>query len=80
TVGDAPIAECGARAKRNLAVGERLDRIGMPDYRGFALAYPDAVAQRAVPIGLCEGATVVSPVAKGDLLTYDTIRPDPDLT
>lgn len=79
-MGDVPTAECGARAKRDLAVGEKLDRIGMPDYRGFALAYADAVAAKAVPVGLCEGATVIRPVAKGELLTYDAVTPDPNLT
>jgi predicted homoserine dehydrogenase-like protein len=77
---DHPVAECGARAKRNLAVGERLDRIGMPDYRGFAMAYGDACTTRALPIGLAEGATVIAPIAKGDLLTYENARPDQTLT
>jgi predicted homoserine dehydrogenase-like protein len=79
-MGDRSIAECGARAKRDLRVGERLDRIGLTEYRGFALAQADAVALRAVPIGLCEGATVTRPIAKGELLTYDRVRPDPTLT
>jgi predicted homoserine dehydrogenase-like protein len=77
---DTPYAECGARAKRDLKVGETLDRIGMPDYRGFALAYPDAVSLKALPIGLAEGATVVKPIAKGDLITYHNAQPNADLT
>lgn len=77
---DVPHAECGARAKRDLKVGETLDRIGMPDYRGFALAYPDSVARKALPIGLAEGAVIIRPIAKGDLITYDNARPNADLT
>src|SRR6476661_2887048 len=53
-----PSAEVGARAKRDLAVGEILDAIGEYCYRGFALARADALAQNALPLGLAQGARV----------------------
>jgi predicted homoserine dehydrogenase-like protein len=71
-----PVAEVGARAKRDLAVGETLDAIGQYAYRGFALARTDAQAQAALPLGLAQGARVTRPVAKGELLTYRNCEPD----
>ena len=71
-----PVAEVGARAKRDLAPGEALDAIGQYCYRGFALARADAVAQRALPLGLAQGARVTRRIARGELLTYDNCAPD----
>lgn len=71
-----PSAEVGCVAKRNLAVGEKLDNIGEYCYRGFALTRADALARKALPVGLALGATVHRPVATGELLTLDAIAPD----
>jgi predicted homoserine dehydrogenase-like protein len=71
-----PVAEVGARAKRNLATGETLDAIGEYCYRGFALARSDALAHNALPLGLAQGARVTRDIAAGDYLTYANCAPD----
>ena len=71
-----PSAEVGCVAKRDLKPGETLDAIGEYCYRGFSLTRADAMARQALPIGLAQGAKVVRPVAKGDLLTLAAITPD----
>jgi predicted homoserine dehydrogenase-like protein len=74
-----PVAEVGARAKRDLAPGETLDAIGEYAYRGFALARTDALAQDALPLGLAQGARVTRAIPKGELLTYRNCQPDEQL-
>jgi predicted homoserine dehydrogenase-like protein len=71
-----PVAEVGARAKRDLAPGETLDAIGEYCYRGFALARADALAQNALPLGLAQGATVTRRIAAGEYLTYANCAAD----
>jgi len=71
-----PVAEVGARAKRDLAPGETLDAIGEYGYRGFALSRADALAQHALPLGLAQGAKVTAPIARGEYLTYANCAPD----
>ena len=71
-----PVAEVGARAKRDLAPGETLDAIGEYCYRGFALSRADAVAVNALPLGLAQGARVTRKVGAGDYLTYANCAPD----
>ena len=77
---DRPVAEVGALAKRDLAPGERLDKIGEYTYRGFALSYEDAREKGALPLGLAEGASVNTAVKRGELLTYANCTPDESLT
>ena len=72
-----PVAEVCALAKRDLAPGEKLDAIGEYMYRAFIMTRPDAKVASAVPCGLIEGGAVLSPVRKGELLTYANCRPDP---
>ena len=71
-----PVAEVGARAKRDLAIGEKLDAIGEYCYRGFALSRADALAQNALPLGLAQGATVTRRTSAGEYLTYANCAPD----
>jgi predicted homoserine dehydrogenase-like protein len=71
-----PSAEVGARAKRDLKVGETLDAIGEYCYRGFALSRADALVHDALPLGLAQGAVVRRPIAKGDYLSYANCAPD----
>ena len=77
---DRPVAEVAALAKKDLAPGERLDKIGEYTYRGFALSFEDAREKGALPLGLAEGASVNSEVKKGELLTYANCTPDESLT
>lgn len=74
-----PTAEVGCLAKRDLAVGERLDAIGEYGYRGFALSRAEAQARKALPIGLAQGATMMRPVARGELITLADAAPDESL-
>ena len=72
---DRPVAEVCAVAKRDLKPGDALDAIGEYTYRAYIMAVPDARAANAVPCGLVEGGTVLKPVAKGALLTWDNVAP-----
>ncbi len=74
-----PTAEVGCRAKRDLAVGETLDAIGEYSYRGFSLSVQDARRMHALPIGLAQGARIIRPVAKGELITRADAEPDATL-
>lgn len=70
-----PSAEVSALAKKDLAVGERLDAIGEYCYRAFTLEYEAARAAGAMPIGLIENGTVTKPIRKGELLTRANVAP-----
>lgn len=74
-----PVAECVAVAKQALEPGRRLGKIGEHDYRGFAMTWADAKAERALPLGLAESAVVLKPIGQGERLTYDNCRPDDSL-
>jgi predicted homoserine dehydrogenase-like protein len=75
-----PSAEVGAVAKKDLPPGARLDAIGEYCYRGFALSREDALARKALPLGLAQGATTIKAIRAGDTLTYENCRPDENLT
>jgi predicted homoserine dehydrogenase-like protein len=64
-----PTAEVCALAKRDLAVGERLDQIGEYCYRAWIMEAPAAREANAIPCGLLAGCTVTAPIAKGELIT-----------
>lgn len=63
-----PVAEAVAVAKRDLQVGEILGKIGEAEYRAWAMTYPAAQAEQAIPVGLAEGARITKPVKAGDYL------------
>ena len=69
-------AEVVAVAKRDLKTGERLAGIGGADFYGRIFVHGEARALGAVPIGLAEGAAVTKPVARGEPLTEERVRPD----
>jgi predicted homoserine dehydrogenase-like protein len=73
---DHPVAECAAVAKRDLAPGDLLGKIGETDYRGFAMTWVDARAAKALPLGLAEKARVTRPINKGEKLTYGNCVPE----
>jgi len=70
----APVADVGCLAKRDLEPGEELGRIGEYLYRGFSLTRHDALERNALPIGLAQGARIVSRVRKGELITYAAVE------
>jgi predicted homoserine dehydrogenase-like protein len=74
-----PVAECISVAKRDLAPGQVLGRIGEYDYRGYAMTWGDARDIGGIPLGLAERCTVLKPIKAGEKLTYDNCRPDDSL-
>jgi len=68
------VADVGCLAKRDLEPGEELGRIGEYLYRGFSLTRHDALERNALPIGLAQGARIVSRVRKGELITYAAVE------
>ena len=74
-----PVAEAITLAKRDLAVGEVLGRIGETDYRAWAMTHAEARNANAMPLGLAQGAKVVKPIKAGERITYDNCTPDESL-
>ena len=77
---DHPVAEAIAVAKRDLAVGETLGKIGETQYRAWAMTWAEARRANALPVGLAEKAKVVKPIKSGAYLTYENCVPDDGLT
>jgi predicted homoserine dehydrogenase-like protein len=73
-----PVAEVCAVAKRDLAIGEKLDQIGEYSYRAWIMTAAEARGAGAVPCGLLEGSTVRKQVRKGELLTSANALVPPD--
>jgi predicted homoserine dehydrogenase-like protein len=76
---DHPVAEAIAVAKRDVAPGGVLGKIGGEDYRGWAMTWGEARQQNALPIGLAERARVIRAIKAGEVLSYDNCRPDEGL-
>ena len=66
-----PTAEVAAVAKRDLAIGDKLDALGEYTYRAHAIEAGRARGLGAWPSGLLFGATVTAPIRKGELITRD---------
>ncbi|OAN52791.1 NAD(P)H-dependent oxidoreductase [Magnetospirillum moscoviense] len=66
-------ADVVAVAKRDLAATEILDGAGGFTVWGRLLPAMDALAQRAVPIGLTEGAVMRRPLAAGQVVTWEDV-------
>ncbi|CAM5775177.1 homoserine dehydrogenase [Labrys miyagiensis] len=77
---DHPVAETAAVAKRDMAPGMVLGRIGEYDYRGWSMRWADARKDRLLPLGLAERARVTRPIRKGELLSHDNCAVDESLT
>ena len=65
-----PVAEVGARAKKDMQPGEILDQIGEYCYRAWIMTVTEARAAQAIPAGMLAGAKVTATIRKGDLITY----------
>jgi predicted homoserine dehydrogenase-like protein len=74
------MAEVAAAAKRDLVPGERIDGIGGHAVRGVIEDADVAARDRLVPLGILNGATVVRPIGRGELLTYDDVELDESAT
>ena len=65
----APVSEVITVAKRALSPGDVLDGDGGYTVYGEAERAPVATAENLLPMGLSDGATVMSPVAQGAVVT-----------
>jgi predicted homoserine dehydrogenase-like protein len=74
-----PVGECAAVAKKDLAPGQVLGKIGEYDYRGWATTWLEGRQSRSLPLGLAEKAKVLKPIRAGERLTYDNCQPDGSL-
>jgi predicted homoserine dehydrogenase-like protein len=72
-------ADTVATAKRNLNIGERLD--GEGGYTVFGKLSPASASQKNgfLPLGLAHNLTLVRPVAKDNVLTWDDVKLDESL-
>lgn len=68
-----PVAEVCAVAKKDLKPGDTLDFIGLYTYRAWNMRVEDAQNAQAIPCGLLEGATVVAPIKKNELITAKNV-------
>jgi predicted homoserine dehydrogenase-like protein len=69
-------AEVVCTAKRDIEPGATLDGIGGPDWYGTLMAYGEARAVRAVPIGIGARAVARRPIARGAIITEDDVTVD----
>lgn len=65
-------------AKRDLAPGDRLGTIGGNDFFNMITKYSDAKAKHYVPMGVTPGSIVTKHIKKGENITFDAIKPDPN--
>ncbi|HET6437118.1 MAG TPA: hypothetical protein VFG59_03585 [Anaeromyxobacter sp.] len=63
-------------AKRDLGSGATLEGIGGHDWYGILVTRADAVARRALPIGIAAGARLLRGVHRGETITLDHAAPD----
>jgi len=69
-------SEVVCTAKRDLQPGATLEGIGGPDWYGVIMAYSDARAAGAIPIGIGAGALVKRPIRAGETITEDDVTVD----
>jgi predicted homoserine dehydrogenase-like protein len=67
--------DVAAVAKRDLAIGDRLDGEGGYTVWGKLMPAARSVAARALPIGFAHGVRLVRPVPQGRVLTLDDVEP-----
>ncbi|MGI9351729.1 MAG: NAD(P)H-dependent oxidoreductase [Rhizobiaceae bacterium] len=65
-----PVAEVCAVAKKDLAPGDILDAVGQYTYRAWVMTREETISSQAIPCGILEDGKVVSPISKGELITY----------
>lgn len=73
---NALLSEVVCVAKRDLRAGQTVEGIGGHDWYGIIMQRADALKERAVPIGIAAGATMIKDVKKGMVITADTMSPD----
>jgi predicted homoserine dehydrogenase-like protein len=73
-----PLVEVVATAKADLEADTILDRIGGYHTYGQAENAETAAGEKLLPLGVAEGARLMRPVRKDDVLTYDDVELPPD--
>ena len=71
-----PVSEVCAVAKKDLAIGDKLDAIGEYTYRAWIMTVAEAASSKAVPCGLLERGKVTRAIKKGELLTSANVAVD----
>lgn len=69
-------ADVAATAKRDLAIGERLDGEGGSTVWGKLLPARTSLARGALPIGLAHGVTLKNGIAAGQIVTWEDVDID----
>ena len=76
TNSSSPTMSLAAVAKRDLKPGDRIaEGIGSFDVRGTAVQIDDRPSH--IPIGLLQNASLVQPIDRGDILTFDDVSIPP---
>jgi len=73
-------AEVAAVTKRPLRAGERIDGVGGSMVRGLIVDAGEFRAERAAPLGVVAGATLVRDIDAETMLTYDDVELDDSST
>ncbi len=71
-----PVADIMTVAKRDLKAGDDLDTFGGYTFHGVMDRAEIVREHNALPVGLALGAKIVSPVARGDIVTWDDVKLD----
>jgi predicted homoserine dehydrogenase-like protein len=71
-------SEVVCKAKRDMKPGEILGGIGGTDWHGHILTYSDSCSKKAVPIGIGQGAKVIKPIKKDDIITKEQVELNKD--
>jgi predicted homoserine dehydrogenase-like protein len=77
---DHAVAEVMTVAKRDLEPGEQLDQFGGYTFFGVMDCAEVAVQANALPGGIAPGARIVTPVAQGQIVTWDDVTLNEDST
>ncbi len=77
---DVPIADVMTVAKKDLKVGEILERFGGYTNYGVMELAESARKLNALPVGLCPGAKIIKPVQAGEIVTWADVALDEEST
>ena len=69
-----PVVDVVTAAKIDLKAGDKLDMLGGYTCYGMCENADTTIAERLLPIGIAEGATLKRPVAKDAFITYDDVE------
>ena len=73
---DRPVADVMTVAKRDLRPGDELDTFGGYTFHGVMDRAEIVRQHNALPVGLALGAKVISPVACGEIISWDDVKLD----